>query len=64
VALAILDLLQNATPHDSATLAGHPRLRRVEVGEYRIIYRFDDGTVYEPLIGKCNDDEIYQSLRR
>ena len=29
VALAILDLLQNATPHDSAALIGHHPWRRV-----------------------------------
>ncbi len=64
VALAILDLLQNAMPHDSTALAGHEPYRRVDVGEYRVIYRFDSDTVYVPLVGKRNDDEVYKLLRR
>lgn len=64
MALAILDLLQNATPHDSAALIGHHPWRRIDVGEYRVIYWFDDDTVHVPLVGKRNDDEIYKRLRR
>jgi mRNA interferase RelE/StbE len=64
VALAILGLLQNATPHDSVALAGYESYRRIDVGEYRVIYRFDSDTVYVPLVGKRNDDEVYKLLRR
>jgi mRNA interferase RelE/StbE len=63
-ALAILGLLQNATPHDSAALAGHHPWHRIDVGEYRVVYRFDADTVYVPLIAKRNDDEVYKLLRR
>ncbi len=64
VTLAILGLLQNAMPHDSVALAGHEPYRRIDVGEYRVIYRFDSDTVYVPLVGKRNDDEVYKLLRR
>ncbi len=64
VALAILDLLQNATPHDSAALAGHAPWRRVDTGEYRIVYRFDNDAVYVAVVGKRNDDEVYRILKR
>ncbi len=64
VALAILGLLQNAMPDDSVALAGHEPYRRIDVGESRVIYRFDSDTVYVPVVGKRNDDEIYKLLRR
>jgi mRNA interferase RelE/StbE len=64
VALAILGLLQNATPHDSAPLTGQAHWRRVDIGEYRVVYRFDEDTVYVPLVGKRNDDEVYKLFKR
>ena len=64
VALTILGLSQNATPHDSRDFVGHAPWRRVDIDEYRIIYRFDDDTVYVPEVGKRNDDEIYRWLKR
>lgn len=64
VALAILALARNAAPHDSAALIGQAPWRRIDVGEYRVIYRFDADTVYVPLVGKRNDDEVYKLLRR
>lgn len=50
-------------PHDSAKLQGF-ELYRVDQGEYRIIYHFDDETLYVYLIGKRNDDEVYAKLQR
>ncbi len=64
VALTILALTQNATPHDSVGLTGHTPWRRVEIGEYRGIYRFDDSTIYVPVVGKRNDSEVYRHLPR
>jgi mRNA-degrading endonuclease RelE of RelBE toxin-antitoxin system len=43
---------------------GYPDLYRKDVGEYRIIYKFDDETVYVLLIGKRNDDDVYKRLTR
>ena len=61
---AIMDLLKNPRPHDSSKLKGYPDLYRKDVGEYRIIYKFDDETVYVLLIGKRNDDDVYKRLAR
>ena len=51
-------------PHDSKKLSNGDR--RVDVGEYRIIYRFDvDAQIIEVvLIGKRNDGEVYKQLKR
>jgi mRNA interferase RelE/StbE len=64
VTLSILGLLRNATPHDSATLTGHPHWRRIDVGEYRVIYHFDADTVHVSVVGKRNDAEVYRLLKR
>ena len=61
---AIMDLLKNPRPNDSSKLKGYSNLYRKDVGEYRIIYKFDDDTVYILLIGKRNDDEVYKQLTR
>jgi mRNA interferase RelE/StbE len=59
----VLRLLQNSEPHDSFPLTGYP-YRRVDIGEYRIIYRVDGDILKVFLIGKRNDDEIYRNVRR
>jgi mRNA interferase RelE/StbE len=64
VALTILALTQNATPNDSIGLTGHAPWRRVDIGEYRVIFRFDDSTIYVPVVGKRNDSEVYRHLPR
>jgi mRNA interferase RelE/StbE len=56
-------LLTTPQPADSGKLQGYDYLR-VDVGEFRIVYHFDDETVYVVLIGKRNDDEIYKDLAR
>lgn len=61
---AILKLLKNPRPHDSKELHGYKDLFRLDVGEYRLIYRYDDDTIFVTLIGKRNDDEVYKKLRR
>ena len=63
VVMTLLNLLHTPEPHDSASLAGFP-YRRVDIGEYRIIYRIDGDILKVPLIGKRNDDEVYRALRR
>jgi len=59
----IFALAADATPPDSARLEGS-NLRRVDQGEYRIVYSFDTDTVFILVIGKRNDDEVYAKLRR
>ena len=64
VTMTIMHLLENASPHDSAELKGHAPYRRVDIGERRIIYRFDETTVYIAHVGKRDDGEIYRILKR
>ena len=60
---AILDLLNDSRPHYSKQLSGAP-YRRLAVGEYRVIYRDDEETVYVVVVGKRNDGEVYRQLER
>jgi mRNA interferase RelE/StbE len=60
----ILALRENPRPHDSKKLIGYPEYQRVDIGEYRIIYRFDTDTVYIAVIGKRNDDEVYKRFKQ
>ncbi|WP_256077826.1 type II toxin-antitoxin system RelE/ParE family toxin [Massilia sp. YIM B04103] len=59
----IFRLLKTPEPHDSSQLKGYA-LRRVDCGEYRIIYRVQDEDLFVLLIGKRNDAEIYKKLGR
>ena len=63
VVTTLFRLLQEPEPHDSASLTGYP-FRRVDIGEYRIIYYVEGDVLRVPLIGKRNDDEVYRRLRR
>jgi mRNA interferase RelE/StbE len=64
VYVAILELLKNPNPHDSKALINYPNLLRKDIGEYRVIYRYDTEVVYIMLVDKRNDDEIYKKLKR
>ena len=63
VASKMLSLMTDSTPADYQQLKGFSYYR-VDSGEYRIVYRFDADTVYVILIGKRNDDEVYERLKR
>ena len=54
----------NPLPPDSIALKGIERVYRLSVGEYRVIYVFDDTSVTIALIGKRNDSEIYKQFNR
>ena len=60
----ILALRENPTPTDSKQLKGYPDYQRADIGEYRIIYRFDKNTVYIAVVGKRNDDEVYRRFEQ
>ena len=61
----IFSLLNNPEPHDSQTLRGSQKNnRRVDVGEYRVVYRVEDRELLILVAGKRNDDEIYKQLKR
>lgn len=52
-------------PQDSITLQGKLRqFRRVDAGDYRIIYHFKDDVLFIVVIGKRNDDDIYRRMKR
>ena len=59
----IFSLRKNPTPHDSKQLSGFSEYQRVDIGEFRIIYRLDKDTVYIALVGKRNDDEVYKRFK-
>ena len=62
---AITALLEDSRPQDSQPLKGAKRAeRRVDAGEYRIIYLDSEEEVEVLVIGKRNGDEVYKRLRR
>ena len=61
----ILSLLADPHPADSKALKGYEDLLRVDIGEYRIIYRYNNTAAVSVLIvDKRNDDEVYKQLSR
>ncbi len=59
----VLALAHEPVPGDSAQMKGG-RFRRVDQGECRTVYFFDDDTVTIVVIGKRNDDEVYTRAER
>ena len=62
----ILSLRDNPLPQDSKKLIGYEQYTRVDVGEYRIIYRYETkrDVMTVVLVGKRNDDEVYRMTKR
>jgi mRNA interferase RelE/StbE len=62
---AVLSLLENPEPHDSQLLkgGGHSE-RRIDVGEYRVIYAVAGDLVEVLVIGQRNDDDVYKIWER
>ena len=60
-----LDLLaRDPKALPSEALKGYAPMRRLRVGEYRVIFVLETDAVQVRLIGKCNDDEIYKALEK
>ncbi|BBL72122.1 type II toxin-antitoxin system RelE family toxin [Methylogaea oryzae] len=59
----LFKLLELPEPHDSQPLKGYS-YRRVDIGEYRIVYSVQEDELRIPLIGKRNDDDVYKRLER
>jgi len=57
----LFNLLKNPTPQGSNLLNGYP-YRRVDFGEYRIIYQVQGEDLQVLVIGKHNDDDAYKKL--
>jgi len=65
VVTAVLNLLDDPEPHDSQLLKGASRgERRIDVGEYRVIYAVGDELVEVLVIGQRNDDDVYKIWER
>ena len=62
---AVLALMENPEPHDSQILKGASRgERRIDVGEYRVIYAVKDNLLEVLVIGQRNDDDVYKIWER
>jgi mRNA interferase RelE/StbE len=63
LATKVQELRVNPLPHDHKKLKGYPYLR-VDVGEYRIIYAYDQDILEVYIIDKRNDGEVYKKMKR
>jgi len=59
----IFALADDPTPSDSLKLEGSA-FYRADQGEYRIVYFFDAELLSIVVIGKRNDDEVYDKVKR
>ncbi|MEK6731462.1 MAG: type II toxin-antitoxin system RelE/ParE family toxin [Pseudomonadota bacterium] len=57
-------LRADSLPPDSKQLVGYSTYHRVDVGEYRIIYKVESEVLMIILIGKRNDSDIYRRMKR
>lgn len=65
IAIKIKELFNSAHAIDSKKLKGSKdNYYRVDVGEYRIIYQYKEDILIVILIGKRNDNEIYNLFKR
>ncbi|MGD9153225.1 MAG: type II toxin-antitoxin system RelE/ParE family toxin [Gammaproteobacteria bacterium] len=62
----ILKLLEKPIPHDSKYLTGYNPYIRIDIGEYRIIYKFNakKKLITVVLVGKRNDGAVYREFKR
>lgn len=62
---SIIDLAANPTPPDSEHLHGAKNgERRRDVGEYRVVYTHNEETLNCLVVGKRNDDAVYEIWKR
>ena len=65
IAIKIKELESQAHPHDSKKLKGtKSEYYRVDVGEFRIIYQIEKESILILLVGKRNDNEVYDQFKR
>ena len=60
----VLSLLVDPIPADSSALRGYKGLFRADIGEHRIVYRYNDTAVSVLVVDKRNDDQVYKKLGR
>lgn len=63
ISAKLFQLRTNPHPNDAKQLTGYEHLWRVTAGEYRIVYRVQDETLYIEIIGKRNYSEVYKKLK-
>ena len=63
---SILSLQEKPMPHDAKKLLGYEDYIRMDTGEYRIIYQYNEikDLITVVLVGKRNDDNIYRVAKR
>ena len=61
IGVILVDLLKNPLPNAHKKLVGYP-FYRIRLGDHRIIYKFDDQTLYVALIAKR--DKVYNFLNK
>ncbi len=66
LAMTLESLKDNPLLQDSKKLKGMSDYHRVDLGEYRIIYRIDskEDVIIMAFIGKRNDSEVYKRLKK
>lgn len=64
--MTLESLRANPFPHDAKKLKGTSDYHRVDIGEYRVIYRIEteEKQVIVAFIGKRNDNEVYKKFKR
>ena len=60
---AIVALCDNPRPVDSISMGNGSHYRK-DVGEFRVIYRFDEQTLFVAVVGNRNDSAAYQEFDR
>jgi mRNA interferase RelE/StbE len=62
----ILSLVDNSIPRDAKKLIGYENYLRTDIGEYRVIYRYEPepDIIVVVLVGKRNGDEVYRIAKR
>lgn len=66
IAMTLESLREIPFPQDSKKLKGTSSYYRVDIGEYRVIYRIDleGNMLIIAFIGKRNDNEVYKGFKR
>ena len=65
IAGKVMALREDPGPPDSLRLKGAASdYRRADIGEYRVVYRVNAGTLEVLVVGKRNDDEVYKKIKR
>ena len=63
VVLTIFQLLADPYPQDAKRLKAYP-YHRVDVGEYRMVYKVNREALHILVVGKRNDDDVYKRWKR